>query len=196
MKIFDDVREFHKRMGYYPYHDRDKFPGDLSTPVARQRCKVIREEHQEFQAAIAAAPCRRCSECVGQSHHWLEELREDEYGEVVEPEEPVWACRHCEFVMPCEVDSESDDPESAFRALGNLVAAQLHEGIDLIYTFLGRFVELGVEPEQVAAAWDAVHAANMAKEAPSTPHDKPGKPEGWEAPDVALAIHVSEEVST
>lgn len=131
MKIFDDVREFHERMGYYPYHDRDRFPGDLSTPVALQRRTVIREEHRELQDAISA---------------------------------------------------------SLAGLGGGSKAAQVHEGIDVIYSVLGRFVELGMEPEQVAAAWDAVHAANMAKEAPSTPHDKPGKPEGWKAPDVIVAL--------
>lgn len=55
--------------------------------------------------------------------------------------------------------------------------------IDLIYVLLGFLIACGVDPHPF---WDAVHAANMAKEGGETRADgKVLKPPGWTAPDVA-----------
>ncbi len=54
--------------------------------------------------------------------------------------------------------------------------------IDSIYVNLGRLVEMGIDP---APLWDAVHAANMAKDGGGQRADgKILKPEGWQAPDI------------
>ena len=34
--------------------------------------------------------CRRCSECVGQDHHWMENQRFNQDGD------PEYVCKHCE----------------------------------------------------------------------------------------------------
>ena len=40
--------------------------------------------------------CRRCSECIGEDHHWLEDL--DEEGA------PIFARKHCPATKPWEDD--------------------------------------------------------------------------------------------
>lgn len=58
--------------------------------------------------------------------------------------------------------------------------------VDLIYVLLGRLVSYGIDPRPI---WNAVHAANMAKEGGATRGDgKILKPAGWVAPDVAGLI--------
>lgn len=53
------------------------------------------------------------------------------------------------------------------------------EGVDLVYTVLGLFVETGVRFQPV---WDLVHAANMQKVGSFL--GKWQKPDGWRKPDV------------
>jgi predicted HAD superfamily Cof-like phosphohydrolase len=54
---------------------------------------------------------------------------------------------------------------------------------DLTYVIMGTFAALGVDP---APAWDAVHAANMRKEAAPVPGGKAVKPDGWRQPEIPL----------
>jgi len=54
----------------------------------------------------------------------------------------------------------------------------VQELVDLAYVVTGTFLELGIDPEP---AWQAVHAANMQKEA-APGGGKAVKPEGWQPP--------------
>lgn len=63
---------------------------------------------------------------------------------------------------------------------------------DLIYVAVGMAVEFGIPLDRV---WDEVQRANMAKVDPATgkvrrrEDGKILKPEGWQAPDIAKAVH-------
>lgn len=46
--------------------------------------------------------CRRCSECVGQDHHWIEN---DEFEDAGDPE---FACKHCGAKCFAKDDDESE----------------------------------------------------------------------------------------
>ncbi len=66
------------------------------------------------------------------------------------------------------------------------LAAVAREMVDEIYTIIGTAGEFGID---LAAAWDVVHRANMAKE--NGGKDQQGKvlkPQGWQEPDVEGAI--------
>ena len=52
--------------------------------------------------------CRRCADCRGQDHHYLEDFDDGEWEYSPEPR-PVWACKHCDFVMPYETDDPNED---------------------------------------------------------------------------------------
>lgn len=67
-------------------------------------------------------------------------------------------------------------------------AKVLHEGIDNIYVTLGSFVEAGITQAQFEAAWALVHEANMKKIPPNHWLDKAEKPEGWQKPDMQVAL--------
>lgn len=61
--------------------------------------------------------CRRCFDCTGLSHHWSAGFDEDEDGELVNPEDPRWQCKHCEFSMPYGYGGmETDEPEDMYKA--------------------------------------------------------------------------------
>jgi hypothetical protein len=47
--------------------------------------------------------CRRCSECVGQEHHFLPMPEEDDDGEWVFP------CKHCDAATPADEDEDYDN---------------------------------------------------------------------------------------
>ena len=64
-----------------------------------------------------------------------------------------------------------DDNDPAVRHV-------VQELVDLAYVITGTFLELGIDPEP---AWQAVHAANMQKEA-APGGGKAIKPEGWQPP--------------
>lgn len=62
---------------------------------------------QAYYAMLSAAPspsgvkpCRRCSECEGQDHHWMYVGDEGEAGD------PVMSCKHCEATRPIQDDDE------------------------------------------------------------------------------------------
>lgn len=42
---------------------------------------------------------KQCTGCEGQTHHWLEGFEEDD-GEIINPENPLWKCKHCEYSIP------------------------------------------------------------------------------------------------
>lgn len=72
------------------------------------------------------------------------------------------------------------------------VAEQVDAYIDSIYFAVGGLVEIGVRP---GAIWDLVHGANMAKVWPDgTVHRREDtkiiKPDGWVAPDAAIAAEI------
>lgn len=64
----------------------------------------------EVEAAKPAVPCRRCSECRGQSHHWMEEF--DDGDDETGAGDMWWGCKHCDVMMPMEDCDE--DPEAMF----------------------------------------------------------------------------------
>lgn len=65
------------------------------------------------------------------------------------------------------------------KSIDTTISIESHmaaELVDLMYTILGTFAEFDIDPQPV---WDAIHAANMAKEV--NPDDgKALKGEGWE----------------
>lgn len=66
---------------------------------------------ESYNLAVAkhpAPPCRRCTECTGQAHHWMQECPE---GATL----PVWACKHCPAQMPYDPTTESGMPPPSLR---------------------------------------------------------------------------------
>lgn len=52
--------------------------------------------HEAFgDEGNVATHCRRCSECEGQDHHWMEAC-DDDSGE------PIWVCKHCDATKEYE----------------------------------------------------------------------------------------------
>lgn len=43
---------------------------------------------------------KQCNICEGQTHHWMEGFEEDEDGEIINPDNPIWKCKHCDYVIP------------------------------------------------------------------------------------------------
>lgn len=41
-----------------------------------------------------------CGICEGQTHHWMENFETDVEGEIINPDEPIWSCKHCEHSVP------------------------------------------------------------------------------------------------
>lgn len=65
--------------------------------------------------------------------------------------------------------------------------------IDLIYVVLGMLVSYGIDP---VGPWEAVHAANMAKEGGGSRADgKILKPPGWQCPDIAAILERQHPIS-
>lgn len=38
--------------------------------------------------------CKRCSECEGEKHHWMDDCNDEG--------DPVWACKHCDVEIPMD----------------------------------------------------------------------------------------------
>lgn len=38
--------------------------------------------------------CRRCTQCEGEDHHWMEDCDDDG--------EPIWVCKHCDATKEYE----------------------------------------------------------------------------------------------
>lgn len=76
-------------------------------------------------------------------------------------------------------------------AVADTVVEQADAIIDLLYFAFGYLVEMGVPP---SGAWNAVHAANMAKLWPDGVHTnavgKVVKPHGWHGPEQAIGRYV------
>lgn len=55
-------------------------------------------------------PCRRCSECTGQEHHWLSEpdLQDDEKDFEEGVNDYVYQCKHCPATRPYDPDEDDD----------------------------------------------------------------------------------------
>jgi hypothetical protein len=49
---------------------------------------------------MADVDCRRCSECVGQEHHWIENDR------FCDPGDPEYVCKHCESACVAVDDAD------------------------------------------------------------------------------------------
>lgn len=61
----------------------------------KQKAKeALAEIEQERSEANPKTKCRRCSECKGQEHHWLQDIDEND--------NPILICKHCEATMPYE----------------------------------------------------------------------------------------------
>jgi len=72
--------------------------------------KVMGADTTQAPSEGEATGCRRCHECAELSHHWMEGFAEDENGDIVNPDEPQWVCKHCDFTMPWD----DRDPEVMF----------------------------------------------------------------------------------
>lgn len=64
--------------------------------------------------ATTAAPCRRCTECTGQEHHWLSEpdLQDEEADFEEGVNDYVYKCKHCRAHRPYDPDEDEDEFES------------------------------------------------------------------------------------
>lgn len=62
--------------------------------------------------APAESRCRRCTECPESTHHWMATFLEDDEGEIIDPEQVVWGCKHCDFHMPWD---DPDEPEDQYQ---------------------------------------------------------------------------------
>jgi hypothetical protein len=60
---------------------------------------------------MKTSTCRRCTECVGEEHHWS-----DEYIEFAEDEPDHEACKHCPAWKP--YDPDADDGELVCGSCG------------------------------------------------------------------------------
>jgi len=85
--------------------------------------------------------------------------------------------------------------QEEFRELCDAIKSQdlpaiLHESVDAIYVVLGALHELGVSQNNLDAAWEMVHAANMKKKIPLSPLDKAVKSDKWEKADVSKAMSI------
>ncbi len=90
----------------------------IGEPFVRLSIKVSGPDARALGPAlfgrVTVAPdpsCRRCTECPDASHHWMAQSLEDADGEIVEPEQVVWACKHCDFHMPWD---DPDEPEEQY----------------------------------------------------------------------------------
>jgi hypothetical protein len=43
---------------------------------------------------------KHCGICQGLTHHWNENFETDEEGEIINPDAPVWSCKHCSHSVP------------------------------------------------------------------------------------------------
>jgi hypothetical protein len=80
--------------------------GDQWRPFEPSREAVA---HGELE--LAALSCRRCSDCIGQEHHWMENFR------LVDETDPYFICKHCPAAC-----GESDDEQGFAEPSGVLVA--------------------------------------------------------------------------
>jgi len=90
------------------------------------------------------------------------------------------------------IESEVEELREATTLTG-----QADAYLDIVYFAIGGLVELGVMPNRL---WYLVHEANMAKRHPdgSVKRREDGKiikPEGWVAPDEAIAEEVARQVA-
>lgn len=81
--------------------------------------------------------------------------------------------------------------------VADTITAQADGYIDAIYFGIGGLVELGIDPGPL---WDLVHGANMAKVHPDgtvkrREDGKVIKPDGWVAPDAAIAAEIERQVA-
>jgi hypothetical protein len=52
---------------------------------------------------MSETPCRRCSDCEGMSHHWMDNPDFGSEGQDAEHPEATHICKHCEVVgVECE----------------------------------------------------------------------------------------------
>lgn len=95
------------------------------------------------------------------------------------PRTPDNAVRHA---RADKLREEYEEFDEALRH-GELVDIA-QEGIDVIYTTLGAFVEAGIDPQPF---FDAIHKANMRK-VRGRGTSKAVKPKGWRAPDLGKIL--------
>jgi NADH pyrophosphatase NudC (nudix superfamily) len=67
---------------------------DLARLFATLDAERARREAAERELARLRPECRRCSDCVGEEHHWIDDACQ--------------TCRHCEVMRPYP-DDEDDD---------------------------------------------------------------------------------------
>ncbi|HQU83986.1 MAG TPA: hypothetical protein PKY59_12700 [Pyrinomonadaceae bacterium] len=70
---------------------------------AAARSQGLDDSNIEFTVCNTTEPnvCdKHCNICEGATHHWMEDFLEDENGEIINPDQPVWKCKHCpHFVL-------------------------------------------------------------------------------------------------
>lgn len=112
----------------YEFDTREKACRELNSCYPEQ-CRIARLDHDHdyegvsFDGGVRVVEivqdhvCRRCHDCIGLSHHWMEGFDEDEDGEMVNPDDPRWQCKHCEFSMPYgHGDMDTEEPEDMYEA--------------------------------------------------------------------------------
>lgn len=92
--------------GKVPLSVKDRTAQDLLWEYAQRRRAVDAEFAEDLEAALTRAgyaPCRRCVDCDGSPHHWIEDPPAHNGA-------TDWACRHCEargiFCPSCDGDVE------------------------------------------------------------------------------------------
>ena len=80
-----------------------------SIQLTRANAEWLRDALTDFLDRTTPQPtvvaCRRCSECVGQEHHWMEN---DDFEDESDPE---FACKHCDAKCHAIGDDEAEHME-------------------------------------------------------------------------------------
>jgi len=90
--------------------------------VALSFWTMIVAAYRMGEAGTSEPPCRRCTECPDQAHHWMEDSDGEEWEYSPDPR-PIWACKHCDFVMPMD-DMEDPDGQYERRLARSIVGSK------------------------------------------------------------------------
>lgn len=94
--------------------------------------RLCRDCHSTLAIEVPHTVCRRCTECLGEEHHWLTSIPEERVLDGVS--EWVFICKHCDAVsraIDCGVCDETI-PQAVARPLGGhgaLVCSECATGV-------------------------------------------------------------------
>lgn len=99
---YQEIREAFERAGYgHAFHDDAEHGKLIDMHGIAVSCEKVAGGPEP--TTEAGTPCRRCSECIGEEHHWLEHCEDPD--EVETDVEPFvgFICKHCEVrAFQCE----------------------------------------------------------------------------------------------